>query len=54
MFVTPKNHIRQIFKYELEESFWFRAIETKQCHVFKNILEKILFFLGDLLLFFLL
>ncbi len=46
MFVTPKNHTRKIFKYELEESFWFRVIETKQCHVFKNILENIYCFLA--------
>ncbi len=45
MFVTPKNHTRQNFKYELEESLSFKVIKTKQCHVFRNIMDKIYCFL---------
>lgn len=52
MFVTPKNHTRQNFKYELEESLWFRAIETKQCHVFKIYWKRFIVFLHNLLLCF--
>ncbi len=39
MFLLCKNHTGQYFKYKLEESFWFRVTETKQC-VFKNFTEK--------------
>jgi hypothetical protein len=45
MFVTPQNHTRQNFKYELEESFWFRAIETKKLACVQKLLEKIYYFL---------
>jgi hypothetical protein len=44
MFVRPKSHTRQNFKYELEDSFWFRAIETKKIGMCsKNIGKDLLF-----------
>jgi len=36
MLVIPKNHTLQNFKYNLEESLWFKVIKTKQYMSFYN------------------